>query len=374
MDFSKSNRRAGAFTLVELLTVISIIAILAALLLPAVSRSQLRAKRVWCESNLRQIGIAFHSFAHDHNSKFPMEVSMNDGGSQEFVQNGYLVNGPFYFAFRHFQTLSTILVTPKILICPADTRLPAGNFSALQNANVSYFVGVDADYFKPVSILAGDGNLAASPQRPTILRSEAGVRLQWTRELHQFKGNVLFADGHVEEWGGSASGASVANAGNFVLPSINPNAKPSGSNPSHATPSPSFSPVNSGAGGSFNSDAPARPAMQPAAASTNRPESHPAAPAKNHLAAGTISPAQIQMQLTNSITEKISVATNRQVGGVSTPDEDDSTMSPFDRQIAKFLRGLFGWSYLLLLLLLLLFLAFQIRQWSRKTDRKDKRR
>jgi prepilin-type processing-associated H-X9-DG protein/prepilin-type N-terminal cleavage/methylation domain-containing protein len=372
MDFSKSNRRASAFTLVELLTVISIIAILAALLLPVVSRSQLRAKRVWCESNLRQIGIAFHSFAHDHNSKFPMEVSMNDGGSQEFVQNGYLVNGPFYFAFRHFQTLSNILVTPKILICPADTRLPAGNFGALQNANVSYFVGVDADYFKPVSILAGDGNLAASPQRPTILRSEAGVRLQWTRELHQFKGNVLFADGHVEEWGGSASGASVANAGNFVLPSIYPDVNPSSSNPSTATPSPSFSPVNSGAGGSSNSDDPARPAMQPAAASTNRPESQPTAPTKKHTPAGTISPAQIQMQLTNSVTEKISVATNRQVGGVSTPDEDDSTMSPFDRQIAKFLRSLFGWSYLLLLLLLLLFLAFQIRQWTRKTDRKDK--
>jgi len=363
MDFSKSNRRAGAFTLVELLTVISIIAILAALLLPAVSRSQMRAKRVWCESNLRQIGIAFHSFAHDHNSKFPMEVSMNDGGSQEFVQNGYLINGPFYFAFRHFQTLSTILVTPKILICPADTRLPAGNFSALQNANVSYFVGVDANYFKPVSILAGDGNLAASPQRPTILRSEAGVRLQWTRELHQFKGNVLFADGHVEEWGGSASGASVANAGNFVLPSINPNG-----NPAPATPSPSFSPVNS------DSSAPARPMMQPAVALTNRLESHPAALAKNHLAAGTISPAQIQMQLPNNLAEKISVTTNPQVGGVSIPDEDDSTMSPFDRQIAKFLRGLFGWSYLLLLLLLFLFLAFQIWQWSRKTDRKDKRR
>jgi len=80
------------------------------------------------------------------------------------------------------------------------------------------------------------------------------------------------------------------------------------------------------------------------------------------------------MQLTNSITEKISVATNPQVGGVSTPAEDDSTMSPFDRQIAKFLRGLFGWSYLLLLLLLLLFLAFQIRQWTRKTDLKNKRR
>src|SRR5664280_1875068 len=134
MDFPKSNRRASAFTLVELLTVISIIAILAALLLPVVSRSQLRAKRVWCESNLRQIGIAFHSFAHDHNSKFPMEVSMTDGGSMEFVQSGYLAGRIFYFSYHHFQSLGNDLVTPKVLICPADTRFPAANFNALQNS------------------------------------------------------------------------------------------------------------------------------------------------------------------------------------------------------------------------------------------------
>jgi prepilin-type N-terminal cleavage/methylation domain-containing protein/prepilin-type processing-associated H-X9-DG protein len=372
MDFSKSNRRASAFTLVELLTVISIIAILAGLLLPVVSRSQQRAKHVWCESNLRQIGIAFHSFAHDHNSKFPMEVSMNDGGSLEFVQNGYLINGPFYFEFRHFQPLAGSLVTPKILICPADTRLPAANFSVMQNSNVSYFVGVDADYFKPMSILAGDGNLVTSPQSPTILRNEAGVRLRWTRELHQFKGNVLFADSHVEEWGVSTSGAGFASAGDYVLPTINPHATPSGSSPAHSNPGPGFNPTNPGAGGGFNSGVPARPLMQSAVAPTNRPEPPPAAMAANHLHAKTISSAQIEMQWTNSPAETNSVATNQQVSGISAPDTDDSTMSPFDRKVAKFLRNLFGWSYLLLLLLLLLFLAFHIRQWTRKTDRKDK--
>src|SRR5580698_8664039 len=108
------------FTLVELLVVIAIIGILAGLLLPVLTKAQGRAKRVWCENNLRQLGIAFHSFSHDHNSLFPMAVPMSDGGSQEFAQNGYLVNGPFYFGYHHFQTLSNILVTPKILVCPTD--------------------------------------------------------------------------------------------------------------------------------------------------------------------------------------------------------------------------------------------------------------
>ena len=65
-----------------------------------------------------------------------------------------------------------------MLVCPADLRPPAGNFAALQNTNVSYFVGVTADYSKPASILAGDGNLVLPPQSPTILFGTPGFRLQ----------------------------------------------------------------------------------------------------------------------------------------------------------------------------------------------------
>ena len=188
-----------AFTLLEILVVVAIIGIVAALLLPAIAKTKAKAKRAQCLNNLKQIGISFHSFGHDHNDKFPMQVSTNNGGSLEFALGGKSLSRDFYDGFRHLQALSNELGEPKLLICAADTRAPAAAFTSLRNESLSYFVGSTADYGQPDSILAGDRNII-SPGLGSgpLLRLGANDPIAWTSELHQYRGTILFADGRAD--------------------------------------------------------------------------------------------------------------------------------------------------------------------------------
>ena len=130
----------------ELLCVIAIIAILAALILPTLTQSKDRVKRIACENNLHQLGIAFHAFMHEHGDQFPMAVSQAWAGRRNLSRAAMPWAGNFTFPSASSCHLPTRLGSPVILICPADTRLPATNFTALQNSNVSYFVGVKATF------------------------------------------------------------------------------------------------------------------------------------------------------------------------------------------------------------------------------------
>lgn len=344
-------RRHG-FTLIELLIVSAIIAILAALLLPTIEKVRSRARRVQCASQLRQIGIAFVSFSHDHNGEFPMKVSTNAGGTREFVQAANRFGGNLNFAFRHFQPLSNHMSDARILVCPVDRRAnPTNYFAGLRNDTISYFVNTHARSGDSDSIVAGDGNLAAAA--PASVPGW-GQTLSWTGERHHLAGNVLFGDAHVEQWNnrtGPSAGGGTQPPPNILVPQPPPPATRPGGNHDNSKPPASSGSGGGGAGGVFSQ-------LDDVARRHARTESPPS-PIVVTQAVPPLSPLLARHTFTN-------VSTNV-APAVTPPPEAD----PWPRRLSQHLTHTGRWSlYVLILVILATLLAFELLRRHRTQRRR----
>jgi prepilin-type N-terminal cleavage/methylation domain-containing protein/prepilin-type processing-associated H-X9-DG protein len=124
--------RRRAFTLLELLVVIGIIAVLIGLLLPAVQKVREAANRVACSNNQRQLGLATHHF-HDTNGQLPPAIGWlgtTAWGTGFFLMLPYLEQDNLYNSSRvgNLYSLANngVYATPlKVFLCPSDPSVNA---------------------------------------------------------------------------------------------------------------------------------------------------------------------------------------------------------------------------------------------------------
>ena len=133
---------------------VSGMAVVAAMVLPALAPAKERAQSISCMNNMKQICLAFRVWEGDNADKYPFNVSTGKGGTMEFCDCGS--DGYDRNSFRHFQVMSNELNNPKILVCPGDlSKHPALNFQDFQADNVSYRIrsGTNIDAAHPGEVL-----------------------------------------------------------------------------------------------------------------------------------------------------------------------------------------------------------------------------
>src|SRR5690242_13035537 len=192
---SARPRPPRAFTLVELLVVIGIIALLIAILLPSLSRAREQSRRVTCLSNLRSLAHGMYQYAGDFRDRLPNGNYANDADPNHGDQ--VLVS-----LWREYLTAAAVFHCPSDED-PLPRRIANNYISMTDSARVSY------DFFSLYWMPEKGPRLAQlRGQAPLVWDLCVSLTPNGLQNHGTSGGNVVYADGHgqwlpADEWEGN---------------------------------------------------------------------------------------------------------------------------------------------------------------------------